>query len=609
MDEEFYYSGENEVCHVTEARVTVLSHWSQKTLQLPSGLLELLGPPGQRVTRDRLDAVLAPLAPPERDALAHALTGEGFLLRPEQLDARVAEMGGPPAEKVQITTCSVLTCDRPTVLLRCLSSYARNAARHGRRLRLLVLDDSANVETAEASRAAARSTDGLGGAVVEYAGPPQKERFAGALSARDAAPPEVIRFALQHEDKAGWRFGANRNAGLLATAGEAMLCVDDDTVCRIAADGTALARLAVASPYATLGLSFFDSMDELRSEVRFEERDLVGLHERLLGRPLAVVLSAGVADAVPREAGEDEATAALDARVLGSLRRRRGRVLATSLGVAGDPAAASRRWYFLLRGATRARLLDSVESYHAACTKGVVLRRTDAVTLTGGDLWMSYCAGLDNRGILPPYFPYRGNEDGLFMGTALALDRTACVGHLPAAVLHEPPAPRAYRTDDLSAGFAFLGAAEVLYELVTNSAPTIDSLPSAERLRRLGRTLLDLAGEPRGFAQSVREVSWRIRVGRLQHLQRLTTFAEGPPTWRVDLDSQIAALQASLLDRDFPGPIVDRPSPGRPGRGPQDADELRHEALCFGRLCCHWPDLVEAAGDLARDGTLLAVAP
>jgi hypothetical protein len=61
----------------------------------------------------------------------------------------------------------------------------------------------------------------------------EKRRFSHRLVREGGLPKELVQLALFDVHRMGFTAGANRNALLLGTAGELMLCADDDTVCHL----------------------------------------------------------------------------------------------------------------------------------------------------------------------------------------------------------------------------------------------------------------------------------------------------------------------------------------------------------------------------------------
>jgi hypothetical protein len=160
---------------------------------------------------------------------------------------------------------------------------------------------------------------------IRYGGRKKKSRFAAALAAESAVPPEIIRFALFGDERCTRSTGANRNALLLDAAGSLVLAVDDDTLCRIAPAPGSEAGLSFFSGYDPSEFWFFPDRGGATESVSFAGIDVLGCHEALLG-------------------------SAVDG--LGGLAETSGRVVMTLNALVGDSGMASPRYYLTLTGAS-----------------------------------------------------------------------------------------------------------------------------------------------------------------------------------------------------------------------------------------------------------------
>ena len=122
------------------------------------------------------------------------------------------------------------------------------------------------------------------GADIVYAAADQKRELATALTADGAIPAETIDFALFDPEGCGRSTGANHNAQLLCTAGEAFLSIDDDTTARLGPVPGAEAGLTLLSEYQTPPTRYFPDRAAAHAALSFEDRDAVAIHEALLGR-------------------------------------------------------------------------------------------------------------------------------------------------------------------------------------------------------------------------------------------------------------------------------------------------------------------------------------
>src|SRR5262249_17006158 len=148
-----------------------------------------------------------------------------------------------------------------------------------------------NTRTREHYRQMLQSFAGERKVRIDYVGLEEKQAFAHKLIEEGDLPEEVIRYSLFDTINSGCSIGANRNALLLYTPGELLFGADDDTECQIA-----------PSPRLNMGLAFnpmsdfmqiwsFPDREAALQSVSFENKDVLAIHEQLLGRELKVCLA------------------------------------------------------------------------------------------------------------------------------------------------------------------------------------------------------------------------------------------------------------------------------------------------------------------------------
>jgi hypothetical protein len=490
------------------------------------------------------------------------------------------------------TVIGVVTRDRPECLARCVESYLANARRYGHEVELVVVDGSSHAAGRAVCREQVRALAARHGVPAWYAGLDEKRAFAGALAGR-GLPEDVLRFALLGPLDGAVSTGSNRNALLLHAAGDPLLSADDDTVCRTAVgpghdDGLALG--AAADPIDTW---FFPDRASLLAEVSFVERDLLGAHGALLGRS-----PAGCAASRPPGRADIDM---VDADFLRGLEAGDGRVLATHTGLAGDCSWYVFKRYLLLKRESHRRLVQSEEWYRAVRAGRQVLRTASRTVVTRQPVFfMALSVGLDNRELLPPFVPSGRNQDAIFEWTIAACLGDGYFAQMPLAILHDPAGTRAWRPVEAVRRWEAFSA---ITWLVRTFEPGGRSSPPEERLRRLGRRLVEVGSLEMGDFEAVlrglllRDVRSEIAFLELQ----LLTVADAPRCWRDDAERYLAA-RYRLLE-----------AAGGLERGPGGADlvyegiaETRELVSRFGALLTWWPEVSDAARRLRREGVRLA---
>ena len=465
----------------------------------------LLGACGQFATLEAHAEQIAKRLPPgSADAanvleLLRALAAKGLMLSRSELMARIASLPrleDPP----RIAWLAIPTCDRPEMLRRCIKSFGENFRKYGRFPKLLVADDSKMPETRAATRAVVDEAGLTWGAGVEYVGLEEKRRLIDRLAAH-GVPRDVLGFGILGPGGPAQGAGASRNVIVLHTLGDLVLSVDDDTVCQpCVAPGTAAGGLRLG---AELDPSEYWFFPDRQSALAFAERadiDVLAGHERLLGRPVH-----SLAGAQCQNAGADMGSAC--SHMIQSLWEGHGRVLFTSNGAVGDSGMYSSRIFPLHRGnGTRSRLLASEEQYRAALESRELLRQPSTQFISHRSAFMSTFFGLDNRWLMPPFFPVGHCDDGIFAFVADRGIEGCYFGYLPWALAHDPSSSRAYSTRAATT----VRISDVVMSCVATWSDPDRTSSSHYRIASLGERLKALACMPPDeFDEQIRAMLWQ----------------------------------------------------------------------------------------------------
>jgi hypothetical protein len=514
----------------------------------------------------------------------------GLLVSRRDLLDRCRRMKPGRPEPQPPATLGIVTKDRPESLERCLASYVENAKTHGRPCRFIVLDDSPDPEMRR------RTREKLGPG-IRYGGPPEKRRFADAM-VREGADPETVEFALFDPENCGRTTGANRNALLLETIGELFVSVDDDTVCRIGSvPGGEMDRLALSSEIEMADTWFHPDRDSALKASPVVSRDFMALHGEYLGRELGGLVGG------PASRGAIDLDT-MDSRFLQRLTSGEAEVRVTQIGLAGDCAMGTSAWLHGRSGPSRDRFLASEAAYRSACASREVVRAARVPTLSDRPYLMTYGTGFDHRRLLPPFMPVHRFQDGLFALTLRKCFDGALIGHLPWTILHAPPDRRAFSPDDVWKQPFVLHFGELTGMLMGSFEPGPARPSGADRLRMLGRHLMDLGALPLShFEEILRKLHW-LRTGQRagQIESDLRQFEGTAPFWAADLRKTLDELHRRLTDDDFVLPFE-----LLKGRDRDAARDLARRLVArFGRLLHDWPDLVEVARAVRAKGVTLS---
>jgi hypothetical protein len=538
------------------------------------------------------------LAPEQRAAVPGqlmALVQAGLLVPYSDLAALCRRRPPAPEAAPPLTTVGIPTRNRTASLQACLASYLANAQRFGTTPAFVVVDASDRPETRRANRQMLQAVQARSGAEVHYAGPEELAPFAEALI-REGLPAEAVTFALLNPEGCPLITGASRNALLLHTVGEALLQVDDDTVCQLAPAPDRQVGLTCTSQYDPTEFWFVPDADGMVPGGADEEGNLLAIHGQLLGKSLGDCL-AGLGDVHPH----------LDQAGTGFFRRLaepEARVLVTAAGWAGDSGMGSSVYFLSADGPTRARLLRCERDYRQALTRHQVIRAVTRPTVSEGTFCMAVNLGLDNRRLLPPFLPVQRNQDGVFAAVLRGCFAGGFFGFLPWVLVHQSPAPRRRSPEDLWRDAVRVHSGQIIQALVTSFAPGPTKGDAIKTLTALGRSLAEWGTAPAGdFAELVRLLLWNALSRQAALLEgQLQRFGGQPDFWARDVRQVLALWREALPRPDFgqPADLADLVGTG-------DALAFGQRLVRrFGVLLQSWPDLVAVARDLRARGRRLA---
>ena len=468
-----------------------------------------------------------------------------------------------------ITAVGIVTRGREASLGTCVDSYRQNCRRHDRTPRFVITDDSRGDDAQARTRSTLRLQQ-RDDTPISYGGHHERLRFVEALAEDSGIPIDVIRFGVLGDERCSITTGANRNSLLLETLDTLVLSVDDDTRCRVGAPPGAEASVVPFTGYDPTEFWFFADHRAAIESLLFSDVDILGCHETMLGRRRV----------------QDGAHVAI-----------------TLQGLAGDSGMGTPHYYLGLAGASRARLVETLDGYRSAFRSREVVRVVRRPTCAASPFCMTTCFGYDNRVPLPPFFPVQRNSDGIF---GLMLQR--CVGgtrtgFLPSVIVHQPEPPRSCLADDIWAETATVRTADLVIGCVLAHNPGNALLDANARFVQLGRFLQELSAltlpafeaRVRGYQQ------FRVMAFVALLQSRLQMHDASPSYWAadvqrvIDLFSEAAGTDDYVIPRDL-----------REGRGRDEARQFSQELIGrFGELVEAWPTIVAAARRLLAQGRRL----
>lgn len=465
--------------------------------------------------------------------------------------ARVcAHVNAPTAASPDLdrTVACIITCDRPAAVERLLESLLRSA-RLARQKQLILIDDSRDAANCSANAAAVERFNVLSPTSMHYFGPEEQAQLTRDAIARLPGHEAGIRFLLQRDSWQGMpTYGRARNLALLLTAGERCIMLDDDVLSE-----------AYRLPYGQAGVAFSDggreadfyrdARDWQQIAVKQEFDPLVG-HGRCLGMGLSRALRTLGLDTM-QEACLEAASAAWCGRINAD-----SPVLVTQSGSLGDPGTGNNAWLPNLESASLQRMLARPGGLGSALSLRQNWLGQALPTFTVRPV-ISQVTGLDNRALLPPYFPALRGEDQLFGSMLDFLHPDSLTLEYDWAVPHQPLEER--RGNPAGDPTVPRGGLGLLAGFIDEIQPGDPEVGLATRMALLCCRFEEL-GElsDAGLTARFRAGLARLQVVHLQTLEEgIRDSAALGEDWRLYLERNrqacVAALQQSPELAELPG--------------------------------------------------------
>ena len=438
-----------------------------------------------------------------------------------------------------------------------MRTLAENALEHGYLPGLLLTCDSESPSERERATAALESNAKALCLHGDISG--RGERF-GFL---ESSPPNFDEDVLEHallgdsELRHLGLVGTNRNATLLATAGELAIMSDDDIYAR---PGRIRQETHSEPQYSSSAFPgqvlTFPDRNSLLEAVQPVTLDIVGAHLALLGCSFSE------------------------------------NVVVTTTGSYGDAGTGSARSFLVLDDERRWAYYADQETYEKLKLSRETVRIPDRTYFGPGRHLMAMNIGVDNNDVRPPFFPVGRGSDTLFSLLARILHPGSLTGFLDFGLLHQPDERRVNSLEELVQMRP--SVADLVTALLITLVPDKDMAEPETRYQVLGRRLVNLASSPLSDLALFVHAGWSKAVVKyVEHLEGLIDRYNGEPEyWRRDVELHLDRLREALRE---PTSIF-----GEKGCG-LSPEKFAEQTKLFGRLLMCWPELWEwARGDPER---------
>ncbi len=298
----------------------------------------------------------------------------------------------------------VLTCDRPVLLRRLLTSLCSIYLNREDVEGIWIIDDSKDSKCINENTVLTGEFETEFKIPLTLFGHDQRRRYIEVLSRHLPEQTDSISFFL---DSKPWgslpTFGLARNWALLLSIGRRALIWDDDTIAE-----------AISPPLASIPLKFGTANE--REAIFYNSDEEMNLHARPeKNNPVSSMLSS-LGESLNTILNKSNQTHSMLAGSDGETIRRfsaKSRVILTQCGSWGDPGTHSAQWLIYQPLESIKRLLESPKSLENLLRARSHWFGYRGTTLTSYGT-LSQLTGLDNTNLLPPYLPAGRGEDILF---------------------------------------------------------------------------------------------------------------------------------------------------------------------------------------------------
>lgn len=487
-----------------------------------------------------------------------------------------------------VETLGIPTSGRPDTLSRTLQSYAEYLERSRREVTIWVVDGSKESGVSAKYREQLRALQASFKHGIRYVGLEERKAFGNLLVSEGGFDPGLIDFALFASGQKLGAYGAGRNTLLLLQAGRKWISCDDDVLFRFATHPKRKDRIGFFSLRGPVDCFFSEDRRELEEGCRWEDVEVIGEYESVLGKNAQEVL----------RKYEKWDISHLSEPVLERLLREDARVTNAYVGIAGDPGVHWNFYLLCMGGLTFENMCKDRKAFARALKTVQRLQVSQCLHLGDGSAAAGWCYGLDASVLLPPCLPCGRGEDTLFALIHWMTDLRSLAAHLPFAPYHLRGEPRAFfdETQSVLIPGVVPSFSDLLFQLF-HMVPNPSSEDVAERMRGLGRFLQDFcAVDLETFRGRVLELALRRASTFTLYLSRLLEERNAQPDFWAESVEAFIHHQQKLFEGTVDVIPLDWPERER---GPKGClQEMRDLMSRFGDLLVAWPEIFEIARNL-----------
>jgi hypothetical protein len=478
----------------------------------------------------------------------------------------------------------ILSCERPEALERLLDSmYSHYGINPGYDYH--VIDDSRQADSQTRNRSVVEAFNQEHGTQISYFGPEEQAQFQQQLESSLPGQRAAIDFLIgRYQIEQTASYGRTRNLALLLSVGRQLVLLDDDIIYHrhLPPAVEAGARISPRPRDA----EFYSNNEEWERFASTNTTDPASEFASLLGCTLEQALATLELKQLPQERLTE--LMPIDLPVV----QKDAQILAAGCGTFGDPGMASNGWLYEVSPAARNSLLRSEAFYQEARSRRNIWSGRHAVNFSPRFVLLSQMTGVDNRELLPPYFPLFRNEDFLFGENLQFLHPNSLMVDFPWALPHLPLEERQWNKGSISRPMNY-GMLAFTADYLASTRSAYQSTDPSVRLQALSHHFIDLGTlDDASLGELIKHETCGLQSARVQRLDKiLREFPGAPDYWAEDVREAIAANQRGLLeaqDDPFPHCLKDVPKDQRL----QHARGLWEK---FGQSLSAWEDIRQVA--------------
>ena len=388
----------------------------------------------------------------------------------------------------QITTVAFPTRNRPNSLNRAMRSYLDNFKSYDRDVRIMVIDDSRSLEEQSSNKEVVSALAEQSNFSITHTDYNHRLQFARSLAKHAHIDPQITQFALFGDERCEKTYGAGRNVFLLLAPNEVTMQLDDDTVCEIMAVPDYQSGLSFTAKGDSNQYWFYKTFEEATQSLEIVEKDFLGLHEQLLGRPISQICN----DYQDGNINFNDASP----EMLENLRAPDAQVSISHIGSVGDSGLYNLLYRLFLENRPFEKLDPGTPGDLSNPRARCILRASTMNSINDGYKCVAMNVGLDNRLLLPPFMPVQRNEDGLFLSVQRRTYPNTFSGYLPYAFVHDPPEYRVYSKEDLISNVTPPRVNDIIQWLLNVFYVPFSRTEPENNLLLIGHYLHNLSGMP-----------------------------------------------------------------------------------------------------------------